>query len=75
MTDLQGAIGLVQMKRLPTLIKDRQLGASIYNEALKEIEWINLPETPEDFLHSWQSYVLYIDPLKAPMSRNKIMEQ
>lgn len=75
MTDLQGAIGLVQMKRLPTLIKDRQLGASIYDEALKEIEWIKLPETPEDFSHSWQSYVLYIDPSKAPMSRNKIMEQ
>ena len=75
MTDLQGAIGLVQMKRLPALIKDRQLGASIYNEALKEIEWIELPKTPEDFLHSWQSYVLYIDPSKAPMPRNNIMEQ
>ena len=75
MTDLQGAIGLVQMKRLPALIKDRQLGASIYNEAFKEIEWIKLPKTPEDFLHSWQSYVLYIDPLKAPVPRNNIMEQ
>ena len=75
MTDLQGAIGLVQMKRLPALIKDRQLGASIYNEAFKEIEWIKLPKTPKDFLHSWQSYVLYIDPSKAPVPRNNIMEQ
>lgn len=75
MTDLQGAIGLVQMKRLPALIKDRQLGASIYNEAFKEIEWIKLPKIPEDFLHSWQSYVLYIDPSKAPVPRDNIMEQ
>jgi dTDP-4-amino-4,6-dideoxygalactose transaminase len=74
MTDLQGAMGVVQIKKLDRFIDERQLWANYYNEQLKNIPWLRTPEFNKDYKHGWQSYVLYIDESKAPMKRNEIME-
>jgi len=74
MTDLQGAIGLVQLENLPHLINERAKWAKWYNEQLKEVDWLKLPKEPELGKHGWQSYVTYVDPYKSPMPRNEIME-
>lgn len=75
MTDLQGAVGAVQIKKLDTFISERGKWAQYYINELKNIEWLQLPEHSDDFRHGWQSFVTLIDEEKAPYSRNKIMEK
>ncbi|MGC6502740.1 MAG: DegT/DnrJ/EryC1/StrS family aminotransferase [Flavobacteriaceae bacterium] len=74
MTDLQGAIGEVQLKKLDQFIDQRSKWAAVYTDALKDIPWIQVPTFSKDDRHGWQSYVLLIDETKAPLSRNAIME-
>lgn len=74
MTDLQGAVGTVQIKKLDQYIDERAKWAAWYNEAFKNIPWIRTPQYSSDYKHGWQSYVLFIDEKTAPMKRNDIME-
>lgn len=74
MTDLQGAIGLIQLKRLEKFIAERDQWASFYDRELEKIEWIRTPARPDGCSISWQAYVCMIDENEAPMSRNCLME-
>jgi len=74
MTDMQGAVGLVQLAKLDTFIEERSKWAQWYREQLADIEWLQLPQEPENGRHGWQSFVTYVDPVKALKSRNAIME-
>ncbi len=75
MTDLQGAVGLVQLKRLDEFIDERQRWADFYRSELSAIPWLRMPSTPAGSRHGWQSFVCYVDPEKAPMPRNALMEK
>ena len=75
MTDLQGAVGVIQMQRLNKLLEERRQWARFYSEKLQHITWLQPPQEPEGFTHSWQSYVTYVDAERAPGSRNEIMDQ
>lgn len=75
MTDLQGAVGTVQIKKLDKFIDERAKWAKFYDEQLKDISWIRTPQFGSDYHHGWQSYVTYIDESKSPCSRNDIMEK
>jgi perosamine synthetase len=75
MTDLQGAIGVVQLKKLDQFIDERAQWADYYKRELASIPWLSLPSFSEDYKHGWQSFVLIIDQEKAPCSRNEIMER
>lgn len=74
MTDLQGAVGVVQMEKLDRLISERQMWADWYSKQLQDIPWIIPPKESEEYSHSFQAYVCYIDENISPMSRNDIME-
>ena len=75
MTDLQGSIGLVQLDKLDSFIDERSKWANWYREELSDIDWLRLPQEPENGRHGWQSFVTYVDPILAPISRNDIMEK
>ena len=75
MTDLQGAVGLVQLGKLDRFIEERRVAAQRYREALAPLNWLRCPEEPADGRHAWQSFVTYVDPEGAPMPRNEIMER
>lgn len=75
MTDLQGAVALVQLGKLNRFIEERNKWAAYYAEHLKDINWLKLPTVPEGYRHGWQSYVTFIDEDRAPMSRNQMMEE
>ena len=75
MTDLQGSIGIVQLEKLDSFIDERSKWATWYREKLSDIDWLKLPQEPENGKHGWQSFVTYVDPKTAPMSRNNIMEK
>ena len=75
MTDLQGAIGEVQLKKLDSFIQERAKWADFYKKELAGIPWLQLPNFPKEFYHGWQSFVTLVDESIAPCSRNDIMEQ
>ncbi|HIF58128.1 MAG: DegT/DnrJ/EryC1/StrS family aminotransferase [Gammaproteobacteria bacterium] len=75
MTDLQGAVGIVQLAKLDRFIDERAKWALWYRQQLEGITWLRLPEEPENGRHGWQSFVCYVDPEAAPFSRNSIMEK
>lgn len=75
MTDLQGAVGVVQIKKLDTFIDEREKWAAWYSEQLKDIPWLHTPQVGADYKHGWQSFVTFVDESKAPCSRNEIMEK
>ena len=74
MTDLQGAMGIVQLSKLDKFIDERQVWADYYAKELASIEWLRTPATPEGYKNGWQSYPCFVDESKSPMSRNEIME-
>jgi len=73
MTDLQGAVGLVQLQKLDRFIAERNRYATYYREALADLAWLLMPRTPEGSRHAWQAFVTYVNPEVAPLSRNEIM--
>ena len=75
MTDLQGAIGVVQLQKLDHFINERSQWAKFYQDELSEIPWITIPRCSSEYRHGWQSFVLLIDENKAPCSRNTLMEK
>jgi len=74
MTDLQGAIGIVQLKKLDVFISERQKWADFYYSELQSLKWLKLPSIADYQVHAWQSFVTYVNPKEAPMSRNNLME-
>lgn len=75
MTDLQGAVGVVQIKKLDQFIDERSHWAAWYCEQLAEIPWLRTPQIGADYKHGWQSFVTFIHESKAPFCRNEIMEK
>ncbi|HEU0104858.1 MAG TPA: DegT/DnrJ/EryC1/StrS family aminotransferase, partial [Vicinamibacteria bacterium] len=75
MTDIQGALGLVQLGKLDRFIGERRRWAAYYDEELAGIPWLRTPRVPEGYGHCWQSYVTYVDETRAPLTRNAIMEK
>lgn len=73
MTDIQAAIGLVQLGKLDAFIDERERWARFYREALADFTWLAHPVTPNGGRHAWQAYVTYVDPARAPLPRNEIM--
>jgi len=73
MTDLQGAVGLVQLSKLDQFIKERDRWATFYRAELAQLGWLRMPPLPIDGRHSWQAFVTYVDPSRSPFPRNEIM--
>ena len=73
MTDIQAAIGIEQLKRLPQIVKERRRIGKIYHERLKDIPWLTLTKEPSYCKTNWQSYPLRVME-NAPQSRDDIMQ-
>ncbi len=74
MTDIQAAMGLEQVKRLPFIIKMRRQIAGIYDEELSKIPYVRVPQVPTYAFHNYQSY--WIELLEsAPVDRNMLMSK
>ena len=73
MTDVQAAIGLVQLTKLDGFIAERDRWAAYYRETLAGLGWLRQPVPLANSRHAWQAYVTYVDPATAPMPRNEMM--
>jgi len=74
MTDLQAAVGLVQLSKLDRFLGERRSWAQFYEDALSGVNWLRPPAHPEDYAHGWQAYVCTVDETKSPMPRNRVMD-
>jgi dTDP-4-amino-4,6-dideoxygalactose transaminase len=72
MSDLQAAIGLVQLTRLDGLVAERARWAAWYDDALADLEWLKTPAVPDGYGHGWQSYVCLVED-GAPAERDEIL--
>ena len=62
MTDLQAALGRVQLSRLPEIIGQRRALAGRYHEVLRHIPGLRLPAEPLWARTNWQSYCAVLPP-------------
>ena len=62
MTDIQGALGCAQMDRAKWILSERSRRARLYDEMLKSMEWLKLPEVPDGHIHGYQAYVCLFQP-------------
>ena len=58
MTDIQAAVGLEQLKRLPALVVRRRALAARYHSLLSAIPGLGIPAEPEWARSNWQSYAV-----------------
>ena len=73
MTDLQGALGLVQLQRLDKLIDERAHWADFYRKSFSTLSWLKCPSEPKSGRHAWQSFVTMIDG--SPFDAIKYMDE
>ena len=60
LTDLQAAVGVAQLRKLDRIIQRRREIAAAYNQGLADLECFTLPDEPDGFRHTYQSYVVLI---------------
>ncbi len=73
MTDIQAAVGVEQMKRLPGIVARRRELAHRYTEGLQRHPWLRAPYLPGDSEPNYQSYAIHLTA-DAPMSRDELMQ-
>jgi perosamine synthetase len=56
LTDLQAAVGRVQLERLPGLVAERRALAQRYHETLSHLDGLELPHEPSWARSNWQSF-------------------
>lgn len=74
MTDIQAAVGRVQLRRLPEMLERRRAVAARYDAALKEHPHLRPPFVPEYANPNFQSYPIRVAK-GSPIARDDLMQQ
>jgi dTDP-4-amino-4,6-dideoxygalactose transaminase len=78
MDNIQGALGVVQLKKIKTFIEKRRQLAKKYDRLLKQVPGVTIPAEKEYTRHSYHLYPILLDIEKAGISRaefiNKLRE-
>jgi len=73
MTDIQAAIGLVQLRRLAEMLRLRAEQARYYDNHLGAMDELRCPFVPEGVNHCYSSYCIQLAP-GTRRSRDEILE-
>jgi perosamine synthetase len=73
MTDMQAAIGTVQLGRVDNFVARRRMLAERYSRHLSELGWLVPPHEPAGCRHNFQSYMVRLRA-GAPVSRDTLMQ-
>ena len=74
LSDLHAAIGIAQMQKLDFMLAQRQQVAERYNEALADVDDVQLPFSSHETPHTYQSYILQLRP-QATKTREQVMQE
>lgn len=72
LSDINAAVGVVQMGKLQEIIDKRTKRAGIYDHLLSQSEGISLPKAPFGYRHTYQSYVILLDDA---FSRDDVIQE
>lgn len=61
LTDVQAAIGIEQLRRLPEIVARRRVLAAFYDEGLKGLNGLKTPSEPPYARTNWQSYIIELE--------------
>jgi len=72
LTDMQAALGLVQLSRVETMNRRRRELAALYRQGLEDTAGLELPEVPDyPHVHSWHLFIVKV----LSMRRDRFMEK
>jgi perosamine synthetase len=74
MTNIQAAIGLAQFERIDELVERRRSNAQLYNQLLKDIPGIRLPQEKSCAKNVYWMYAIQIED-EFGISRDQLMER
>lgn len=75
MADVQGALGLRQLERLPAFQSQRRRLAARYHELLADLPELVLPEQRPGTTHSWHLYVVRLRTEEGTLDRDRFIEE
>ena len=77
LTELQSAIGRIQLQRLPEWTSIRTRNALLLAEALGDLPAARVPLPPEHLTHAWYKFYAYVQPeaLAEGWSRDRILSE
>ena len=75
LTDLQSALGLVQLSRCGEMWRSRARIAQRYTEALASMDAFHTLPVASDVQHAWHLYVILVDPSKLRIHRDQVIEE
>jgi dTDP-4-amino-4,6-dideoxygalactose transaminase len=75
LTDLQSALGLVQLARCMEMWKSRARIAQKYTQALASMEAYHSLPVASDVQHAWHLFVVLVDPSKLCIHRDQVIEE
>jgi perosamine synthetase len=75
MTDMNAAIGLVQLKRLPAMQAARARVVAQYQAALADLEAIELPACRPEIEHAWHLFIVRVRPELLRIGRDQVIEE
>jgi dTDP-4-amino-4,6-dideoxygalactose transaminase len=75
LTEMQSAIGRIQLRKLEEWVRTRQKNAAVLTEHFKRTELLRLTIPPKEIKHAYYKYYVFIYPerLKMGWDRNRIM--
>lgn len=65
MTDIQGALGVAQSKKIARILCRKAELARIYDDRLAGIRWLGAPRTPSGYTHGYQAYCTLYKPAET----------
>jgi dTDP-4-amino-4,6-dideoxygalactose transaminase len=74
MTDMQAALGLVQLSRLGEMGRQRRSIVNRFNRAFRELPELMLPPDNNLHRHAWHLYLLRIKPELLTIDRDRFIE-
>ena len=75
MTDMNAALGLVQLKRLPAMQAERRRIVAHYRTALGDVSAVELPTCKVDVDHAWHLFVVRVRAEQLRIGRDEVIEQ
>lgn len=77
LTEMQAAIGRIQLRKLQEWVNARRRNAKILTEAFLKMPGLKVTQPPENVRHSYYKYYVFVRPecLKEGWSRDRIMSE
>ena len=73
--EIEAAIGIEQLKKLPKILKKIQKNGELLNKELKKLEGLEVPEVDNKVItHAYYTYGLKLNTKKIKISRKKIVK-